>query len=191
MAIVWSPDAVQDLVELRAHIAEDNPLVLDHRVSVEFWGVRSVSPMMEDAMKKQYRVDLTTDERRGLQALLRKGVAPARKLTHARILLRADEGGSDRAIAAGLDVHPRTVERTRRRFVEGGLPRALHDKPRPGGRPKLDDKQEAFLVALACSHPPEGRACWTMQLLADRLVELAVVDAVSDETVRRTLKKTL
>jgi hypothetical protein len=88
-------------------------------------------------------------------------------------------------------VHPATVERTRRRFVEGGeVERALGDKPRPGGRPKLDGKQEAHLVALACSAPAEGRARWTMQLLADRLVELALVDAISDETVRRALKKT-
>jgi transposase len=142
-------------------------------------------------MKKQYLVNLTADQRASLKAMLRKGVAPARTLTHARILLRADEGGSDRAIAAGLDIHPRTVERTRQRFAEGGLPRALHDKPRPGGRPKLDDRSEASLVALACSQPPEGYARWTMQLLADRLVELQVVTAISDETVRRTLKKTL
>jgi transposase len=142
-------------------------------------------------MKKQSLVKLTAEQRAGLKAMLRKGVAPARTLTHARLLLRAEEGGSDRVIAAGLDIHPRTVERTRRRFVEGGLPRALHDKPRPGGRPKLDDKQKAVLVALACSQPPQGYARWTMQLLADRLVVLQVVDALSDETVRRTLKKTL
>ena len=81
------------------------------------------------------------------------------------------------------------MERTRRRCVEGGPEAALSDKPRPGGRPKLDGKQEAHLVALACSTPPEGRARWTMRLLADRLVELALVEAISDETVRRTLRK--
>jgi transposase len=141
-------------------------------------------------MNKRYIVDLTADERAGLLALLNKGVAPARKLTRARILLLADEGGTDREIAAALHVHPATVERTRRRFVEGGVERALSERPRPGGRPKLDGKQEAHLIALACSRAPEGRAQWTMQLLADRLVELRVVDAISDEAVRRTLKKT-
>lgn len=140
-------------------------------------------------MNKRYVVDLTADERAELLTLLTKGVAPARKLTRARILLLADEGGTDGAIAAALHVHPATVERTRRRFVEGGLETALTEAPRPGGRPKLDGKQEAFLVALACSTPPEGRARWTMQLLADRLAELELVDAISDETVRRTLKK--
>jgi transposase len=141
-------------------------------------------------MHKRYTVDLTADERAGLLALLHKGTAPARRLTRARILLLADEGGTDRKIAAALHAHPATVERTRRRCVEGGVERALSDKPRLGGRPKLDGKQEAFLVALACSAPPEGRSHWTMQLLADRLVELELVDAISDETVRRTLKKT-
>ena len=141
-------------------------------------------------MNKRYIVDLTEDERAGLLALLHKGTAPARKLTRARILLRADEGDTDRGIAAALHVHAATVERTRRRFVEGGVERALSDRPRPGGRPKLDGKGEAHLVALACSVPPEGRARWTMQLLADRPVELALVAAISDETVRRTLKKT-
>jgi transposase len=82
------------------------------------------------------------------------------------------------------------VERIRKRFVEEGLEAALTERPRPGGQRKLDGKQEAFLIALACSTPPEGRICWTMQLLANRLVALRIVDAISDETVRRTLKKT-
>ena len=141
-------------------------------------------------MNKRYIVDLTADERTDLLGLVGKGMAPARKLTRARILLLADEGRTDEEIADALHVHRVTVERTRRRFVEGGVERALSDKPRPGGRPKLDGKQAAHLVALACSAPPEGRSRWTMQLLADRLVELALVDAISDETVRRTLKKT-
>lgn len=141
-------------------------------------------------MNKRYIVDLTEGERAELLALLNKGVAPARRLTRARILLLADEGGTDREIAAALHGHPATVERTRRRCVEGGPEAALTDKPRPGGRPKLGGKQEAHLVALACSAPPEGRTRWTMRLLADRLVELALVDTISDETVRRTLKKT-
>jgi transposase len=141
-------------------------------------------------MPKRYIVDLAEEERAGLLALLNRDVAPARRLTRARILLLADEGGTDPEIAAALHVHAATVERTRRRLVAGGVERALSDKPRPGGRPKLDGKGEAHLVALACSAPPEGRSRWTMQLLADRLVELELVEAISDETVRRTLKKT-
>jgi transposase len=141
-------------------------------------------------MNKRYIVDLTADERAALLALLTKGVAPVRRLTRARVLLLADEGATDREIAAALHVHPATVERTRRRFVEGGPEAALSERPRPGGRPKLDGRQEAHLVALACSAPPEGRKRWTMQLLADRLVALELVGAISDETVRRALKKT-
>src|SRR5688572_5629473 len=120
-------------------------------------------------MRKRYHVDLTRTERTELLGLLNKGIAPARTLTRARILLAADEHKTDAEIAASLHVHPATVERTRRRFVEGRAVRALHDKPRPGGRPKLDPKQEALLVALACSTAPTGRGQRTMQLLADRL----------------------
>jgi transposase len=141
-------------------------------------------------MLKRYLVDLTRRERTDLLSLLNKGIAPARTLTRARILLAAHETKTDVQIAEALHVHPATVERTRRRFVEGRAARALHEKPRPGGRPKLAPKQEAFLVALACSDAPSGRGHWTMQLLADHLVELGVVDAISDETVRRALKKT-
>jgi hypothetical protein len=139
-------------------------------------------------MLKRYLVDLTRRERTELLGLLNKGIAPARTLTRARVLL-ADERKTDAAIAEALHVHA-TVERTRRRFVEGRAARALHEKPRPGGRPKLAPKQEAFLVALACSDAPSGRGHWTMQLLANRLVELGVVETISDETVRRALKKT-
>jgi len=141
-------------------------------------------------MNKRYIVDLTAAERAALLALLTKGVASVRRLTRARILLLADEGATDREIAAALHVHPATVERTRRRFVEGGPEAALSERLRPGGRPKLGGRQEAHLVALACSAPPEGRTRWTMQLLADRLVALELVEAISDETVRRVLKKT-
>ena len=138
-------------------------------------------------MRKRYIVDLTAAERAELRSMIRKGIASARRLTRARVLLLADDGKTDDQIAAALHVHRATVERTRQRFVAGGVERALRDQPRPGGRPKLDRKQEAFLIALACSTPPKGRARWTMQLLADRLVALEIVD--SDETVRRTLKK--
>lgn len=140
-------------------------------------------------MRKRYIVDLTEAERAELESLTRRGIASARRLTRARVLLLADEGASDEVVAAALHVHRRTVERLRQHFVEEGFARALSDKPRPGGRPKLDARQEAFLIALACSAPPEGRARWTLQLLADRLVALEVVEAISDETVRRALKK--
>jgi transposase len=96
----------------------------------------------------------------------------------------------DAAIAVALHLGIATVERVRKRFVEEGLEVALCERPRPGAQRKLDSKQEAFLIALACSTPPEGRTSWTMQLLADQLIELRVIDAISDETVRRTLKRT-
>ena len=141
-------------------------------------------------MAKRYLVTLSEDERAHLLALTKKGALSARKLTRAHVLLQADAGAMDAAIAAALHVGIATVERVRKRFVEEGLDAALRERLRPGGHRKLDDKQEAFLIALACSTPPEGRTCWTMQLLAGKLVELRVVDTISDETVRRTLKKT-
>jgi transposase len=141
-------------------------------------------------MAKRYIVTLTEEERVHLLALTKKGKVSARQLTRAHILLQADAGGIDTVIAAALHVAIATVERVRKRFVEAGLEAALRERPRPGGQRKLDGKQEAFLLALACSTPPEGRTAWTMQLLAHKLVELRVIDAISDETVRRTLKKT-
>jgi transposase len=143
-----------------------------------------------DMPKKIYIVELTDDERSELRDLVKKGKPSARKVGRAHILLQADEGATDKAIAASLHVGKATVERTRKRFVEGNLTQALNEDPRPGRLPKLDDKQEAFLIATACSAAPEGRQKWTMQLLADRMVELKQVDTLSDETVRRTLKKT-
>jgi transposase len=140
-------------------------------------------------MTKRYRVDLTDEERAQLSAVIAKGTAAARKVRRAHLLLLAAEGRSDNAIATALHIGRATVERTRKRFVEEGLEAALSERPRPGGVPKLDGKREAFLVALACTNPPEGRKCWTMQLLADRLMTEGVIAAVSDETVRRTLKK--
>ena len=139
---------------------------------------------------KLYRVDLSEQERTTLLALIQKGKAAARKVRRAHVLLLAAEGKTDREIAAALHTGTATVERLRKRFVEEGLEAALAEKPRPGAQRRLDGKQEAFLVALTCSPPPPGRRCWTMQLLADRLVELGVVEAVSDETVRRLLKQT-
>jgi transposase len=138
---------------------------------------------------KRYRVTLTDEERERLRALTRKGKGAARTVRRAQTLLLADEGQTDEAIAAALHSGLSTVARTRQRFVEAGLEAALVDRPRPGAAPKLGPKQQALVVALACSQPPEGRLRWTMQLLADRVVELAVVPAISDEAIRRLLKK--
>ena len=141
-------------------------------------------------MAKKYIINLAEDERAQLLAPTKRGKVSARRLSRAHMLLQADTGLSDDAIAQALHIGTATVERIRKRFVEDGLEAALSERPRPGGQRKLAGTQEAFLIALACSTPPEGRTCWTMQLLADRLVELQVVEAISDETVRRTLKKT-
>lgn len=141
--------------------------------------------------RKKYIVDLTDDERTTLDRLVKTGKVSARKRTRAQVLLAAADGLPDTQIAAALRCGVRTVERIRERFVTEGFDRSLTDLPRATVPPKLDGKQEAFLVALACSDAPAGRATWTMQLLADKLVELSVVDTISDETVRRTLKKTM
>ena len=146
---------------------------------------------------KKYKVTLTPDERQQLQKLIASGKGAATKLAHARILLKADAApggpaGSDGQIARAVEVSTDTVARVRQRFVEQGLEAALVRKKqdRPSRERTLDGRAEAKLVALACAAPPDGRAVWTMQLLADRLIELKIVAAVSDETVRRTLKKT-
>ena len=141
------------------------------------------------ARPKKYKVTLTEEERAMLEGMLRKGTASARVLRRARTLLLAAEGYLRKEIAHVLGVSELTVIKTCRRFVEEGLEGALYDRPRPGAQPKLDAKGEATLIALACSDPPEGREHWTMQLLADKLVELGVVESISDETVRRVLKK--
>ena len=141
-------------------------------------------------MADKYLVDLTDTEQESLLTLIKKGTASARQVTRAHILLQAAEEVSDEEIADALRIGSSTVHRTRQRFVEEGLQAALTERPRCGCGRKLDGKQEAFLVALACSSPPAGRDRWTMQLLADRLVELKWVEAVSDDTVRRVLKKT-
>ena len=141
-------------------------------------------------MAKRYVVELTEDERSQLEALRKKGKVVARRLRRAQVLLLAADGYSDSEMVAALHVGVSTVERTRKRFVEGGLEWALSDRPRPGGTPKLQGKIEALLIATACSAPPQGRQRWTVQLLADRMVEVGVVNAISDETMRRTRKKT-
>lgn len=146
-------------------------------------------------MTKKYMVTLTDEERQRLRALIASGKGAARKLMHARILLKADRRGGkpswkDATIAEGLEVGISTVERLRQRFVEEGLEAAL--VPRPSRRQyhhKLGGEEEAHLIALACSEPPEGRARWTLRLLAERMVALEYVDTVSYETVRGALKK--
>ena len=130
-------------------------------------------------MAKRWRVRLTDEERDRLRALTRKGKGSARTVRRAQTLLLADEGRTDEAIAAALHSGQSTVARTRQRFVGEGLEAALVDRPRPGAAPKLGPKEQAFVVALACTTPPEGRLRWTMQLLADRVVELRVVPAPS------------
>lgn len=148
-------------------------------------------------MAKKYIVTLTAEERGELTQLISAGKRSALAITRARILLKADEGlggpaWDDGEITAALDCGRRTVSRVRERFVERGLQAALERKPqdKPSRERMLDGASEARLIALACSEAPQGRARWTLKLLADKLVELEVVPAISDETVRRTLKKT-
>jgi hypothetical protein len=150
----------------------------------------------EGAMRTKYAVYLAEAERARLHTLIGSGAASARLLTHARILLKANrgEGGpgwTDAAIAGALEVHPTTVGRVRREYVEAGLDAALTRKPpeRIYER-RLDGAGEARLIALACGTPPAGRTRWTLRLLAEELVRLDVVEAVSHETVRRTLEQT-
>jgi len=153
-------------------------------------------PLEEPSMRKQHVVVLSEEERARLRTLIGQGTAPARALTHARILLKANQGEAgpgwtDRAIAAALEVHHTTVARVRQQYAAGGLDAAVDRKaPDREYRHKLDGAQEAHLVALACSAPPEGRKRWTLRLLAERLVALEVVEAVSYETVRQALKQT-
>jgi transposase len=138
-------------------------------------------------MNVRYRVELSQDERDRLTALLSGGKHAARKLKRAQILLAADAGASDEAIALSVAVGGSTVYRTKRRFVEGNLEAALSESPRPGADRKLSAKEEALLVATACSSPPEGRARWTLALLAGAMVQLTEHPGLSRETVRRRL----
>lgn len=147
-------------------------------------------------MAKSYRVTLTVEEREDLQALIGKGKADARKLAHARVLLQVDESPSgparpDEEVAGALNLSVRTVDRVRERFVEQGLTAALvRTPPKRVYARTFDGAGEARLLALACSAPPQGKPRWTLRLLADEVVELQIVGAVSPETVRQTLKKT-
>jgi transposase len=147
-------------------------------------------------MRKKYPVVLAEAERIELERLIAAGTAPARKLTHARILLKADQSERgpawvDERIAEAVEVSQPTVARVRKQYVEQGLAAALARRPpRREYRHKLDGEQEAHVLALACSEPPAGHARWSLRLLADRLVELEIVDTISYQTVARTLKKT-
>ena len=146
-------------------------------------------------MAKIYVVRLTPGERRGLEAMVRKGRAAACRIRHANILMKADADGSawtDTRIAEAFGCHLRTVENVRRRFVLEGIDAALNRKKqsRPSVARKLDGEKEAKLIAVACSTPPEGRRRWTLRLIAERMVELDIVDSISHETVRQAMKKT-
>jgi len=145
---------------------------------------------------KIYKVTLEKEEREELTALVNKGKGQARRLRRARILLMADEaqengGWKDADIAKALGAHERTVERTRQKCVEMGIEAALnHTRPKKTRSKVLDGEAEARLVQLACSEAPDGRENWSMQLLADKMIELEIVETVSRETIRTTLKKT-
>ncbi len=147
-------------------------------------------------MEKRYVVELSAEERQQLSDLVRKGKALARRIQHAQILLKVDQsphgpGWTDQQIAEAYGVTVLTVGRIRQRLAEQGLESALARRPRePGARRKMDGAAEARLIALACSAPPEGRTRWTIRLLADKLVELEIMEEVGRETVRKTLKKT-
>jgi len=138
--------------------------------------------------QKKYLVTLSDEEREHLEQLLHSGTHATRKVTRARILLKAAEGWQDSALATALAVGRATVERTRQRFVEEGLG-ALEERPRPGTQPKLEAKAEARLIAEACSDAPEGRKRWTLYVLAERVVALGLAESYSYESVRRVLKK--
>jgi transposase len=147
-------------------------------------------------VRKRHTVRLSEPERARLHTLIGQGVAPARALTHARILLKTNQAQTgptcpDAAIAAALEVNPATVARVRMRYVAEGLDAAVYRKAPEREYPRrLDGEQEAYLAALACGAPPEGRKRWTLRLLAERLVALEVVESVSYETVRQALKQT-
>lgn len=138
----------------------------------------------------KYKVELSESERTRLRELVSSGRVSVRKLKRALTLLNADEGSRDLEIASTLKISPSTVGRIRTRFVKEGLESALNERPRPGRSRKLDVRAEAHLVAIACSDPPEGHTHWTLQLLADKVVQMEFSESVSLETIRQSLKKT-
>ena len=137
----------------------------------------------------KYKVELTEDEREHFNSVVRRGRAPARMVKRALALLRTDQDLSDRRIAEGLAINQYTVARVRKQFCEEGLERALNERPRPGQKRKLSGRQEAQLVAIACSDPPEGHTHWTLKLLAEKVVQMQFAESISPETVRQILKK--
>ncbi len=141
-------------------------------------------------MEKKHVVNLTPKERATLLAIVSKGRRKASEIRRAHTLLKSAEGKTDREIMEMLYIGEETVRRTRRRFYEKGLEAALEDKPRPGRDGKLEEKQEAYLIALACTDPPPGQARWTLELLVQRLVADGIVVSIAPETVRLALKKT-
>ena len=140
--------------------------------------------------RERYVVRLDREERDQLEHLIRGGKSPARKVTRARILLKSDASWGIERIMDALDTSAGTVCRTKRRYLEGGLKRALEEDPRPGHPAKLDERGEAHLIALACSEAPEGHDHWTLRLLASKVVELGLVPSMSHEGIRKRLKKT-
>lgn len=141
-------------------------------------------------MRKAQPIQLSGEQHAELEALIHTGHAAARVQTRARILLLSSEGKSEAEIVAALHTSPPTVYSVRRLFRMEGMQRALYDKPRPGRPPRITGEVEAKLAMLACSTPPEGRERWTLQLLADKMVELEYIQAISDQAVYKTLKKT-
>ncbi len=141
--------------------------------------------------RELYVIRLEREELNQLDRLVRGGKSPVRKVARARILLKADAGWGVGRIVEALDISAGTVCRTKRRYLEGGLKRALEEDPRPGQPAKLDERGEAHLIALACSEAPPGHDHWTLRLLASRVVELGLVPSMSHEGIRKRLKKTV
>ncbi len=140
--------------------------------------------------RERYVIRLESEERDQLERLVRAGRSPARKIVRARILLKADDGWALGRIIEALDISAGTVRRTKRRYLEGSLKRALNEEPRPGQPAKLDERGEAHLIVLACSEAPQGHDHWTLRLLAQRTVELGLASSMSHEGIRKRLKKT-
>ena len=138
----------------------------------------------------KYKVELSESERSQCKEVARRGKSSARRVKRALVLLKADEGLPDHEVASALLISRATVGRVRRRFVNEGLQSALNERPRPGQKRKLDGRQEAHLVAIACSDAPQGHTHWTLQLLADKVVAMGFTESICLETVRQTLKKT-
>jgi transposase len=147
-----------------------------------------MNEVIPDMPKVKYVVDLNDQEREHLLDVIRHGRSPARKIKRAHILLKADQDHNDAQIAQAVETSIVTVSHTRKRFVEEGLD-ALNERPRSGQPPKLDGKQQAHIIAVACSSPPQGHTHWALRLLASKVVQLGFAESISPETVRKILKK--